>query len=595
MVDTNSLLQTLFAGGADDNTSGFQALANAEPTTGATVLARLRGADGTAGGALGKLGSASGKEMNDVNGSRSGAFAAGLMNGINGASADRAVQQAHALALMKLQWEREHQLHEEKRNSANDEFTHGHTLREENRIAGNDQFTQRHTVREENRVAGNDRFTQEHTTRTDNLNEKKTNAEISHLGVPAGFASDPNKPGAFVPLPGGPADPDYLKKAAEAKSKEGPKVARAVDPHGNPTSVIATPDENAPGGIKVTPITVPPVAGKYSPKEQSAIEASDKTIQNLLNAKGAYEWLLGAHTDASTPAPTQVVPGSPNEEGYGGWGAGLKTGVSANLPFLPGADSHAAATTTEIDKRMTEQAAAQLKDYFGARPAFAADQKLFSITPSSGMTPEQRATVAAVQLDKVNRYLAYEAARRQALSNHTYYDGSGFNAAETLGEPAGPAKAASEWKPYLTKDGTQKFWNAKTGESRDTPPDAPPAATPPPAAGPAAPAPAGAPPGAPAPAPAGVPAAPGAPGAAAPAGAPGPTVAPTVAPAPAATPPVAPPDAPVAPPVDPVAAPGPAEPPAPPDDETPGDGAALKPDSVTSLLASLFGGAQPTA
>lgn len=124
MVDTNSLLQTLFSGGADDNTSGFQALAGAEPHTGATVLARLRGGAQAGSGALGKLGSASaGKEMNDVNGSRSGAFAAGLMNGINGASADRAAQQARSLELMKMQWDHNFKLAELKQKVDNNTAT----------------------------------------------------------------------------------------------------------------------------------------------------------------------------------------------------------------------------------------------------------------------------------------------------------------------------------------------------------------------------------------------------------------------------------------------------------------------------------------
>jgi hypothetical protein len=123
MVDTNSLLQTLFSGGADDNTSGFQALAGAEPTTGATVLARLRGGAKDGVGALGKLGSADNKTGLDTTGSRIGAIASGLSAGLDQATANRAAQQKHALELMKLQWDHNYKLADLKQKVDNNTAT----------------------------------------------------------------------------------------------------------------------------------------------------------------------------------------------------------------------------------------------------------------------------------------------------------------------------------------------------------------------------------------------------------------------------------------------------------------------------------------
>lgn len=127
MADVSSLLSTLLSGGADS--TGQQMLANTEPMTGATVLARLRGAGG---GAVGKLTGgtgALGKELNDVNGSKGGALAAGIYNGMNAAAGERAAQQAHALELMKLQWDHNFKLAELKNKIDTGNATQAETKR----------------------------------------------------------------------------------------------------------------------------------------------------------------------------------------------------------------------------------------------------------------------------------------------------------------------------------------------------------------------------------------------------------------------------------------------------------------------------------
>jgi hypothetical protein len=129
MADVTSLLQTLFSGGADAQPEGVRALEATAPMTGATVLARLRGGQDDATGALGKAAAGAGGTLPNVNGSKVGALAAGFASGMANAAAARALQQKQTLELMKAQWDQQHKLAElEEKKASNKETARYHDI-----------------------------------------------------------------------------------------------------------------------------------------------------------------------------------------------------------------------------------------------------------------------------------------------------------------------------------------------------------------------------------------------------------------------------------------------------------------------------------
>src|SRR3954453_19986993 len=103
MADTDSLLSTLFSGGASsaDPLGGMQALSQSQPTTGGSVLARLRGDHG-GGGHAGGFGGVVGSGMTAVKpaSSKFGAFAQGVGGALKAGAEQETARQNAALALM---------------------------------------------------------------------------------------------------------------------------------------------------------------------------------------------------------------------------------------------------------------------------------------------------------------------------------------------------------------------------------------------------------------------------------------------------------------------------------------------------------------
>jgi hypothetical protein len=224
--------------------------------------------------------------------------------------------------------------------------------------------------------------------------------------------------GRMSPIPGGPEDPEYLRRRAE--STAGAKVQNEVDERAAVAKARGL-DPSSPG-IQAWILT-----GKMPREDQQPLSATDKKA--IMEADDS---VLAAQTAIDNLTKAKELSG----KAYSGPFASER-GYAASL-----LGNEAGSNTVDLNNLVTTNALSQLKSIFGAAPTEGERKILLDIQGSArlGDTERQKVYDRAIQL--AQRRLDFNKRNAEAIRGGTYYKPGGA-ATQPAGQGAASEPAAT--------------------------------------------------------------------------------------------------------------------------------------------------------
>lgn len=244
--------------------------------------------------------------------------------------------------------------------------------------------------------------------------------------LPQGFRRGAD--GGLEAIPGGPADPEYLRRRGEATTDSIPAEVeqrrRAVQAQGL--------DPNSPN------LQAFILSGRMPREDQQPLTATDKKA--ILEAD---EMVAG--NEAALKALGEAKGLSP--QAHQGFGASTRATIANNLPdwLVPDAvaSPQSAAATTNYENLVLGQALSQLKTIFGAAPTEGERKILVDLQASADKPDSVRQDILARAQAAAQKRLEFNRQRADALRGGGYYKPGGEPGRQSAATPAAPSKVTN--------------------------------------------------------------------------------------------------------------------------------------------------------
>jgi hypothetical protein len=236
--------------------------------------------------------------------------------------------------------------------------------------------------------------------------------------TPAGFQKVPT--GGLAPVPGGPADPNYLssKNAAEGKNNIEAVVAQRKQAA---AGIGLAENDPAYKGFILT--------GKLPREDAQPLTATDKKA--VLEADELVQSTQGAISNLQKAKEL-------SKQAYSGPAAD-KRGYAASFLGDTSDIGKAGIATTDLNNLVTTNALSQLKSIFGGNPTEGERAILLQIQGSANMPDSVRQKIYDRGIELANKRLEFNRQKAEALRGNTYYKPGSQGQAP---QPEQPAQAA---------------------------------------------------------------------------------------------------------------------------------------------------------
>lgn len=219
--------------------------------------------------------------------------------------------------------------------------------------------------------------------------------------TPTGFAKQPD--GTYAPLPGGPTDPDYLRRKEEATGG-GSNVSAQVNQRKNAAALVGlTPDNPAYPSFLLT--------GKMPREDAQPLTATDKKA--ILEAD--------EHVQAGQTAIDNLSKAKELSRSAFAGPMAARRGYAASFLGSSSDLGKGGIATTDYDNLVTTNAVGQLKAIFGGNPTEGERAILLDLQGSSNQPDEVRQKILDRGIDAARRRLQFSKQRADELRGGQYY------------------------------------------------------------------------------------------------------------------------------------------------------------------------------